>query len=123
MREGVVSSSTLMVNTPFSEEAARQAEGLSIGLHLNLARHAPVWSAFPKGLLANGELVEARAAEISAEAAEGESRAQLRRLQKLLGRRATHIDVHKHLHRHSGVLEGVLRAAKAEQLPVRAIDV
>ena len=30
--------------------------------------------------------------------------AQLRRLETLLGRRATHVDVHKHLHRHPGVL-------------------
>ena len=38
MRAGVVSSTTMMVNTPWSEHAAARANGLSIGLHLNLAR-------------------------------------------------------------------------------------
>jgi chitin disaccharide deacetylase len=122
MREGVVTSCTLMVNTPFSEEAARQAAGLAIGLHLNLARNPPVSAEFPAGLLSNGELVEARAEEISAQAAEAETAAQLNRLERLLGRPATHIDVHKHLHRNPNILEGVLRSARARALPLRALD-
>jgi predicted glycoside hydrolase/deacetylase ChbG (UPF0249 family) len=122
MREGVVSSATFMVNTPFSEEAAREARGLSIGLHLNLARGAPVWAGFPGGFLENGQFSEARAAALPPEAVEAEARAQLERLATLLGRPATHVDVHKHLHRHPGVLAGLSRAARAAGLPVRSID-
>jgi predicted glycoside hydrolase/deacetylase ChbG (UPF0249 family) len=122
MREGVVSSATLMVNTPFSKEAADGAAGLAIGLHLNLARHAPLWPGFPQALLTRGELDEARAVELPAEVVAGETRAQLDRARALLGRAPTHLDVHKHLHRHPAVLEGLAQVAKAQGLPVRSID-
>ncbi len=122
LREGVVSSATFLVNTPFSEEAARQAEGLSIGLHLNLARGEPVGPGFPAEFLEAGAFSEGRAGVLPVEAVEAETRAQLRRLEALLGRRATHVDVHKHLHRHPNVLAGLARVARAEGLPVRSID-
>lgn len=122
MREGVVSSATFMVNTPFSEEAARQAQGLSIGLHLNLARGAPVSPRFPRDFLVEGALSEARAPSLPVEAVEAEAAAQLERLAALLGRPATHVDVHKHLHLHPNVLTGLARAARAAGLPVRSIN-
>lgn len=123
MREGVVSSATFMVNTPYSEAAAREARGLSIGLHLNLARGTPVWSGFPRALLGeDGGFVESRAASLPADVVEAEAFAQLARLAGLLGRPATHVDVHKHLHQHPHVLEGLARAARASGLPVRSID-
>jgi hypothetical protein len=121
MREGVVSSATFMVNTPFSEAAARDAQGLALGLHLNLARGAPVSPGFPPELLDGGQLVEARAPSLPAAAVEAEALAQLARLQELLGRPATHVDVHKHLHQHPNVLAGLARAARAAGLPVRSI--
>ncbi|WP_426754807.1 carbohydrate deacetylase [Myxococcus sp. Y35] len=123
MREGVVSSATFMVNTPWSEAAAREARGLSIGLHLNLARGTPVWSGFPRALLGeDGGFVEARADSLPADVVEAESLAQLARLASLLGQPATHVDVHKHLHLHPGVLEGLARAARSVGVPVRSID-
>jgi hypothetical protein len=123
MREGVVSSATFMVNTPWSEPAAREARGLAIGLHLNLARGTPVWSGFPRALLGeDGGFVEARAASLPPDVVEAEAFAQLARLAGLLGRPATHVDVHKHLHRNPTVLEGLARAARAAGLPVRSTD-
>lgn len=122
MREGVVTSSTYMVNTPYSKEAAELARGLSLGLHLNLARHAPLSRGFPQSLLADGALVEARIAELPADVVADEVRAQLDALQSLTGRAATHIDVHKHLHLHPAVLEGLATVAKERALPVRSIN-
>jgi len=122
MREGVVCSATLMVNTPFSEAAAEAAEGLSIGLHLNLARHPPLWPHFPASLLTDGALDEARAGALPPEVVAEETRAQLDRAQALLGRTPTHVDVHKHLHRHEAILEGLLTVARERGLPVRALD-
>jgi chitin disaccharide deacetylase len=122
MREGVVSSCTLMVNTPYSEEAARAARALAVGLHLNLARHAPADASFPGELLVDGAFSEPRARELPADAVERETIAQLDRLSELMGRPATHIDVHKHLHRNPRVLEGVLAAARRRSVPVRAVD-
>jgi predicted glycoside hydrolase/deacetylase ChbG (UPF0249 family) len=122
MREGVVSSATFMVNTPYSEEAAREARSLSIGLHLNLARGAPLWPSFPRDFLEHGAFSEALARMLPPAAVEAETRAQLERLAALLGRPATHVDVHKHLHRYPNVLAGLVRAARAAGLPVRSID-
>ena len=122
MRQGLVTSATFMVNTPFSEETAPLAHGLSLGLHLNLGRWAPVSSAIPDALLQNGEWAEARTAQLSAGMVKAETEAQLARLESLTGSRATHIDVHKHLHRHPAVFEGVLQVAAAQKLPVRALD-
>ena len=120
-REGIVRSTTFMVNTPHSEEAAEDTAGLAVGLHLNLARHAPCWANFPPRLLQDGALDERRAAELPAQVVEAETLAQLDRLEQLVGHPATHVDVHKHLHRHAGVLEGLARAARARVLPVRSI--
>ncbi|NMO14874.1 ChbG/HpnK family deacetylase [Pyxidicoccus fallax] len=123
MREGVVSSATFMVNTPHSEAAAREARGLSIGLHFNLARGTPVWSGFPRAFLGeDGGLVESRAASLPSDVVEAEAFAQLARLTALLGQPATHVDVHKHLHQHPQVLQGLARAARTAGLPVRSTD-
>ncbi|HLL54482.1 MAG TPA: ChbG/HpnK family deacetylase [Myxococcaceae bacterium] len=122
MFEGVVSSATFMVNTPFSAHAAEAATGLALGLHLNLARHLPVSRAFPAEHLHHGELHEPFADRLPPEAVEKETLAQLDRMEKLCGRTATHVDVHKHLHRHPNVLKGLLAAAKQRGVPVRAID-
>ncbi len=120
MQEGVVSSATLLVNTPYSEAAAREARGLPIGLHFNLARGLPVWAAFPSGALQGGAFSEPLAPHLSPEVVEAEALAQLERLDALLGQPATHVDVHKRLHLHPGVFEGLVRAARVARLPVRA---
>jgi chitin disaccharide deacetylase len=115
MRHGVVSSTTMMVNTPYAADAATLAKGLSIGLHLNLAR-------FHALSLPSYELVEANAPRLDPAFVHRETLAQLDRLEALIGRVPTHLDVHKHLHQHPPVLEGLLRAAADRQLPVRSID-
>ncbi len=122
MQEGVVSSATFMVNTPYSEAAAQEARGLALGLHLNLARGLPVWAAFPTDSLSGGAFSEPLAAHLTPDVVEAETLAQLERLDLLLGQPATHVDVHKHLHRHPGVLEGLARAARTAGVPVRSID-
>jgi chitin disaccharide deacetylase len=123
LREGVVTSTTLLVNTPYSEEAARAAEELPVGLHLNLAHFVPIWEQFPREFLTDGELSEQRAEALPAEIVEAEATAQLQRCEQLLGRRPTHVDVHKHLHLLPPVLEGLARAAKRYGIPARSIDV
>ncbi len=122
MRGGVVSSATLIVNSPHSEQAAASATGLAIGLHLNLARFAPVGGGFPAGHLVSGELSESLAGQLPAVVVEQEALAQLDRLEAMIGRPATHVDVHKHLHRWPGVFDGLCAAAKIRGLPVRSID-
>jgi hypothetical protein len=122
MWEGIVSSATLMVNTPHSQGAAELARGLTLGLHLNLARHTPLSGAFAPEHLQGESFSEPKAGLLPAEAVEAEVQAQLDRLEALTGRAATHVDVHKHLHRHPAILRGLTAAARSRQLPVRAID-
>jgi predicted glycoside hydrolase/deacetylase ChbG (UPF0249 family) len=114
MRQGVVSSTTFLVTTPSSEAAAPLVAGLAVGLHLDLVRFTALSTGAP--------LEEARVGALTADFVEAEARAQLARLEALLGRPATHVDVHKHAHRHPQVLAGLARAARAAGLPVRSID-
>jgi len=122
MRNGIVCSTTLLVNTSYSTRAAAQATGVAVGLHLNLARYVPVSPRFPVSFLVDGEFSESLAPSLPAEAVETETLAQLDRASELLHREPTHIDVHKHLHRHPEVLAGVIAAARIRGLPVRSID-
>ena len=122
MREGVVTSATFMVNMPSSEEAARDARGLALGLHFNLTRVAPVSPLFPEAFLQQGFLSEALASTLPPEVVEREALAQMERFEGLLGQPPTHVDVHKHLHLNENVLEGLARAAERRRLPVRSIN-
>lgn len=113
MRLGVVSSTTLIVNSPWSEDAARTAEGLPVGLHLNLVRFqsvsAPSQELTERAVLAMPFVVK-------------ETRAQLERFKQLMGKPPTHLDVHKHAHREPAVLNALGIVAREYKLPVRSID-
>ena len=113
MRKGVVSSTTMIVNSPWSEDAAADAQGLSIGLHLNLVRFSSV-------SVPSQEMTER--AVLTRQFVVNETRAQLDRFKVLLGRDATHIDVHKHAHREPTVLGAVGIVARERGLAVRSID-
>ncbi len=112
MRLGVVSSTTMIVNSPHSEDAAKQADGLAIGLHLNLVRFAAVSEP--------GRELDEKVL-LGAEFVAQETRAQLDRFKALIARDATHVDVHKHAHLQPAVLEGLCRVAKERALAVRSI--
>jgi predicted glycoside hydrolase/deacetylase ChbG (UPF0249 family) len=122
MRSGVVTSSTLMVNLPHSAHGATLARGLPVGLHLNLSRGAPLSSRFPPSFLRDGAFEETLASSLPAGVVAAEAAAQLARAEELLGVRPTHVDVHRHLHRHPAILQGLSRLAAARGLPVRALD-
>ena len=51
-----------------------------------------------------------------------EALAQLDRIEALLHRPATHVDIHKHLHQNPHIFEGLVTAALERQVPVRSID-
>lgn len=113
MRKGLVSSATMVVNSPWSEEAALEAQGLAIGLHLNLVR----FSSLSEPGYELGEHLP-----LDVDFVMRETQAQLSRMRSLLGRDPTHIDVHKHAHRRPEVLEALCRVAAEYSMPVRSID-
>ena len=92
---GIVTSTSFMVDTPWSAEAAaaaRQATRLSVGLHADLV---------PDG--APGEAL----------------RRQYDRFVSLMGRPPTHIDSHHNAHREPRLLETFLAFARGVGLPLR----
>jgi hopanoid biosynthesis associated protein HpnK len=125
---GVVTSATVMANSPGFEEAARLARTvpeLSIGCHVVLIDGKPALPADQVPSLANQDSEDVKfrdglksfaaraltgrmnAAEIEAEAA-----AQIRTVQSA-GIKVSHIDTHKHTHLFPAVLSPLLRAASA----------
>lgn len=96
-RRGILTSTSLMVERPLAEEAAalaREAPGLSVGVHLEVEGPA---------------LDDAR----------GAVERQLERCELLLGRPPSHLDSHHDAHRDPRVLPHVLRAAARLGVPVR----
>ena len=102
---GVVTSASMMVNTPATGEAvrlAREHPDLSVGLHVNFTNEAQ------------------RLIDLDDEAAcRRELWDQYRRFTDLTGHRPTHLDSHQHVHRHGMRLPLFEELADAEGLPLR----
>jgi predicted glycoside hydrolase/deacetylase ChbG (UPF0249 family) len=96
-QQGVLTSTSLMVERPAAAEAARLARSapkLCVGLHLELEALDP-------------------------DAAEAALRGQLRRFEQLQGRPPTHLDSHHDVHRDPRVLPRVLETVQPLGIPVR----
>jgi chitin disaccharide deacetylase len=97
-RDGILTSTSLLVNRPASEEAAalgREYQTLSLGLHLELD---------PRD---NPEHIA------------GEFERQLARFQELVGAVPTHVDSHHDVHHDARVLPQLLAWARRARMPVR----
>lgn len=105
-RRGPLTSASLMVNLPASQEGAglaRELPGLSVGLHANLT------DASGRALvdLGTGERCRAVLQE------------QMRSFRELTGRPPTHLDSHHNLHRNPRLLPYFLEVADRYGLPLR----
>jgi predicted glycoside hydrolase/deacetylase ChbG (UPF0249 family) len=101
---GVLTSASLMVDMPGSEEAARLARTapeLSVGLHVDLGVEGP------------GADLDDR------ERCRAELRRQLARFRDLLGRLPTHVDSHRNVHRRPGLRPLFVDIARRHALPLR----
>jgi predicted glycoside hydrolase/deacetylase ChbG (UPF0249 family) len=104
--QGVLTSTSLMVNMPASEEAAilsRELPELSVGLHVNITTE-------------DSELVVDLAAPAQCRI---ELYRQLERFQDLMGRLPTHLDSHHNIHRFPQLLPHFLDLAQQYRLPLR----
>ncbi len=102
---GVVTSATLMVNTPATREAvelSRRLPGLAVGLHVNFTNEAQRLIDLEDPLACRQELW-----------------GQYARFCDLLGRKPTHLDAHQHVHRHPMRLRLFEELADGEGLPLR----
>ncbi len=129
-RNGIVTSTTVMVNLSHLEEScelARDHAGLGVGLHLNLTFGPPVLPPAkvpslvdergrllrePDRLDKAGRLVEIR----------GELAAQADRFAAAYGRLPSHLDTHHHIHRHPRIFEVVLELAERLGVPIRSLS-
>ncbi len=126
---GIVSSTTLMVNLPASAEAAMLAADvpdLGIGLHLNFCYGQPIADGVESLLGHDGYLdrdLTRLAGRASAADIHREARAQLDRFRELLGSKPTHFDSHQHLHSLPVAIEPVAALARDIGVPVRACSI
>jgi len=120
---GVVTSATIMANSPAYSEAvalAKAAPRLKTGCHVVLIDGEPLSGDLPTLARNNGRFRSsltdfARAAwqrKIAAEEVQREAEAQIRKIQSS-GITVTHVDSHKHTHMFPHILHPVLRAARA----------
>jgi predicted glycoside hydrolase/deacetylase ChbG (UPF0249 family) len=105
-REGILTSTSLMVDMPASEEAGRLARGtpaLSVGLHVAVTH----------------ESGEPRFDWGDAARCREELSRQLERFEKLTGELPTHLDAHHNVHRDPRLLPHFLELAERVGLPLR----
>src|SRR3989442_12359785 len=103
-RHGILTSTSLLVNTPWSEEAAvlaRAAPDLSVGLHVDLMGH-------DKKLAVSS---------LSDDQCRAQLHEQLARFHALMGCPPTHLDAHHNLHRDPRLLPHFLEVARQHGLP------
>ena len=105
-RCGILTSTSLLVDAPCSEEAAilsRAVPDLSVGLHVHLANEESMAVATPR----NGDYCCA------------ELRRQFNRFKELMGQPPTHLDSHHNAHRDLRWLPHFLRFAREHALSLR----
>ncbi|MGH2841718.1 MAG: carbohydrate deacetylase [Solirubrobacteraceae bacterium] len=116
-RDGIVTSTSLMVRYPDAAPAAAAARAnaqLGLGLHLDLGEweyRDDEWrSVYDVARTGDRDAVEAELAR------------QLAEFQRLVGAPPTHIDSHQHVHRDEPVRSAVRRAADTLGVPVRHVS-
>ena len=103
MEHGIVTSTTMMVNTPGAQTAAdiaRREAGLAIGLHINISLGSPLTAC--ESLTENGKFQKPSVIGTDERYRDEdlylEMRAQYSRFLALTGHRPTHVDSHLYVH-------------------------
>jgi len=140
IREGIVTSTTVMINSRYLEELPEVLEaGGGVGLHFNLTWGPPVsppdtvaslvdeeglFRSDPSfGVPESGRSIPITAGQTRrAIDIQRELEAQVEKFLRLVKRLPTHIDVHKHAHKYPVVLAPLMVVAGRLGLPVREIS-
>lgn len=125
MNNGIVTSTTMMVNTPgtqYASEIARENPDLAVGLHINISLGCPLTDAV--SLTENGVFLKPSVIgnddRYNEEELYREMRAQYLRFVELTGRKPTHLDSHLYAHqKFPKVGVAIRKLAEEEHLPVR----
>lgn len=126
-RDGILTSTTLMVNGSAAVASVAEARGLGqlgLGLHLTFTEAPPVLPTAQIGTMvdSHGILPSRPEALVAADSREvlAEARAQLRRFRELVGTLPTHLDSHQHAHRLPAVFETLVVLAWETGVAVRS---
>ena len=125
MMNGIVTSTTMMVNTPgtqYASEIARGNPDLAVGLHINISLGCPLTDAV--SLTENGLFLKPSVIGsddcYNEEELYREMCAQYIRFVELTGRKPTHLDSHLYAHqKFPKVGVAIRKLAEGEHLPVR----
>ncbi|WP_099159662.1 ChbG/HpnK family deacetylase [Virgibacillus ndiopensis] len=126
-QNGILTSTTAMVNTEFSKQSLDEAKkypNLGIGLHFVLDVGKPIASSVRSLTDHSGDFLKGKTLIESAKKQEvkEELKEQLELLYKW-GVDVTHIDSHHHMHLHiPGALEAVMEVAEMYNLPIRSFS-
>jgi predicted glycoside hydrolase/deacetylase ChbG (UPF0249 family) len=126
-REGIVTSTTLLVAAPDGERAAilaRSAADLDVGVHLNVTFDKPLRApaSVPSLVDDSGHFLRPRALlarDIDGEEALAEFRTQYDRARALIRREPTHLDTHHWVHDHPALEWAIGELATATGAAVR----
>lgn len=125
--DGILTSTTLMVNMPFAPLAvalAKKHPKLGVGLHLTLTMGRPVLEGAKSFTDENGNFRKKGTYEnglpvVDEEELYAEWKAQMEKFIKMMGKKPTHIDSHHHVHLQDNLLPIAKRLAKEYDLPMR----
>lgn len=124
-REGILTSTTYMVNFPWSEEQAgmlAEAPHLGVGVHLNLTTGSPVLPPEQVPTLVTGHGRFSKAvlhllSRVSVKEAQREWSAQVTKAIRILGRTPSHLDTHRYLQGYPPFAEAMIAVAREHRIP------
>lgn len=111
--EGILTSTSLMVRCPAAADAVAIAEGLDLGLHIDLGE----W-VFRDG---EWQLLYRRVSFDDVNALEEEIRGQLADFRSLTGRNPSHLDSHQHVHLNEPIHSLAKQLADELSVPLRGV--
>lgn len=127
--EGLISSTTIMINMPYAEDAIlkwKENNSLGLGLHINLTQGSPISNNVnslvdDKGIFHKHRKVENEEVEVTYEDAYAEIKAQI---EKLLSYDVTidHLDYHHFIHLNPSIRKALIDLSLEYKLPLRTID-
>lgn len=125
--DGVLSSTTMMVNMPFADYGAKLAKkhpNLGVGLHLVLTVGRPLVAGAKSYTDENGNFRRPKSYPDGHPHADldelyTEWKAQIEKFIEIMGHKPTHLDSHHHVHSQPDHLEVTMRLSKEYDLPVR----